>query len=284
MTLQLRSRSFLFAQSPRYFRLFQVVPCPLSCAFVRAVIIDCFSPAHNCFIAGNWLSVVTDLIASSYLGFTYSIPGYSLGHLSFLHQMIWWQCTTIQVFIIQQMMWPFFFAATSQKRDKIGKCCHYCTSRSLSGRREGKFPKLYCTTVQLEDLLWGSPSLCAAGMTALHHLSSQPCFHTASDRSSEAPSLSCLPGIQWKKSEVYLELTVTLTPGDVRLLYNFWKEFIFFPFELLNSINRMMTVSNCKGVALISLMGQIIVVNVHFLAQWNSVGLFDCPPPRSKSI
>lgn len=86
---------------------------------VRAVIIDCFSHTYNCFIAGNWLNIVPDLIGSSYLRFTYSIPGLTWGHLSSLLQMIWWQCTAIQVFISPYTMQSFFFAATSQRREEM---------------------------------------------------------------------------------------------------------------------------------------------------------------------
>lgn len=110
--------TLLSSQDTRYFRLFQVVSCPLSCAFAIAVIMGCLSHTYNCFIAGNWLNVVTDLIGSSYLRFTYSIPGLSLGHSSFFLQMIWWQCTAIQVFVSQQMIWSFFFTATSQRKKK----------------------------------------------------------------------------------------------------------------------------------------------------------------------
>lgn len=91
----------------------------LSPAPVRAVIIDCFSHTYNCFIAGNWLNIGPDLIGSSYLWFTYSIPGLSSGHLSSLLQMIWWQWTVIQVFISPNMILSFFFAAPSRRREDI---------------------------------------------------------------------------------------------------------------------------------------------------------------------
>lgn len=137
-----------------------MVFCPLPCAFVRAVIIDCFSRTYNCFIARNWLNVVTDLIGSSYLGFTYSVPGLSLGHLSFFLQMIWWQCTAIQVFISQQMIWSFFFAATSQKRDKIRGNAFITALQGVSVSESGREVSWSCTVLTLEDapVGWAAPS------------------------------------------------------------------------------------------------------------------------------
>lgn len=134
-----------------------MVFCPLPCAFVRAVIIDCFSRTYNCFIARNWLNVVTDLIGSSYLRFTYSIPGLSLGHLSFFLQMIWWQCTAIQVFISRQMIWSFFFAATSQKRDKIGGNAFITALQGASVGESGREVSWRCAALTLEDAPVGSP-------------------------------------------------------------------------------------------------------------------------------
>lgn len=106
------------SQDTRSFSLSQVVPYP-SPVPVRAVIIDCFSHTYNCFIASNWLNTVPDLIGSSYLRFTYSIPGLTWGHLSSLLQMIWWQCTAIQVFISPYTVQSFFFAATSPRREEM---------------------------------------------------------------------------------------------------------------------------------------------------------------------
>lgn len=134
-----------------------MVSCPLSCAFVIAVIIDCFSGAYNCFIASNWLNVVTDLIGSSYLRFTYSIPGLSLGHLSFFLQMIWWQCTALQVFISQQMIWSFFFAATSQKRDELERNAFITALQGGSVGESGREVSQSRQTMTLEDALVGSP-------------------------------------------------------------------------------------------------------------------------------
>lgn len=134
-----------------------MVPCPLPCAFVIAVIIDCFSRAYNCFIASNWLNVVTDLIGSSYLRFTYSIPGLSLGHLSFFLQMIWWQCTAIQVFISQQMIWSFFFAATSQKSNEFEGNAFITALQGGSVGESGREVTRSCTTLTREDALVGSP-------------------------------------------------------------------------------------------------------------------------------
>lgn len=149
--------TLLSSQDTRYFRLFRVVSCPLSCAFVIAVIIDCFSHAYNCFIASNWLNVVTDLIGSSYLRFTYSIPGLSLGHLSYFLQMIWWQCTAIQVFISQQMIWSFFFAATSQKRDKIRGNAFITALQGGFVGESGREVTWSGTALTKEDALVGSP-------------------------------------------------------------------------------------------------------------------------------
>ena len=134
-----------------------MVPCPLPWAFVITVIIDCFSRAYNCFIASNWLNVVTDLIGSSYLRFTYSIPGLSLGHLSFFLQMIWGQCTAIQVFISQQMIWSFFFAATSQKSNEFKGNAFITALQGGSVRESGREVTRTCTTVTREDALMGSP-------------------------------------------------------------------------------------------------------------------------------
>lgn len=134
-----------------------MVSCPLSWAFVIAVIIDCFSHTYNCFIARNWLNVVTDLIGSSYLRFTYSIPGLSWGHLSFFLQMIWWQRTAIQVFISQQMIWSFFFAVTSQKRDKIEGNAFITALKGGSVWESAREVSRSCTTLTLEDARAGSP-------------------------------------------------------------------------------------------------------------------------------
>lgn len=170
-----------------------MVFCPLPCAFVRAVIIDCFSRTYNCFIARNWLNVVTDLIGSSYLRFTYSVPGLSLGHLSFFLQMIWWQCTAIQVFISQQMIWSFFFAATSQKRDKIRGNAFITALQGVSVRESGREVSWSCTVLTREDAPVGSPvPFVMPGMKALHHHPCLPCFHAASCASSNACYLSCL--------------------------------------------------------------------------------------------
>lgn len=170
-----------------------MVFCPLPCAFVTAVIIDCFSRTYNCFIARNWLNVVTDLIGSSYLRFTYSIPGLSLGHLSFFLQMIRWQCTAIQLFISQQMIWSFFFAATSQKRDKIRGNAFITALQGVSVRESGREVSWSCTVLTLEDAPVGSPvPFVMPGLKALHHHLCLSCFHAASCAFSNACYLSCL--------------------------------------------------------------------------------------------
>ena len=207
-----------------------MVPCPLPFAFVIAVIIDCFRRAYNCFIASNGLNVVTDLIGSSYLRFTYSIPGLSLGHLSFLLQMIWWQCTAIQVFISPANDMVFLLCCHKPEKQRMrGKCFHYCTSRRLCrGVREGRYPKLHHT--DMGRCSRGQPHpFVTPGMKAPHHHSHSPVFMQPAIRLLKpVPFPVCILLCRKKHREFYTLLTATkLHIGYVRLCYSVLKKPIF---------------------------------------------------------
>lgn len=122
-----------------------------------AVIIDCLSHTYNCFIAGNWLNVVTDLIGSSYLRFTYSIPGLSLGHLSFFLQMIWWHVQPFKFSPAGRWYGLSSLLPQARKETKIGGKAFITALQGGSVWESGREVSRSCMALTLEVALVGSP-------------------------------------------------------------------------------------------------------------------------------
>lgn len=202
--------------------MFQIIPSgplPSSCAFVIAVIIDCFSRVYNCFIASNWLNVVTDLVGSSYLGFTYSIPRAFLGHLSFFLQMIWWQCTAIQVFISPQMIWSFFFCChTSQKSNEFEGNAFITALQGGSVGESGREVDLEVPHTDMGRCSRGQPHPFVM-LEWRHLIIILTVLLSCSYTSSKACSFPCCVLLRRKKHrEFYMILTATAVPWICKIL------------------------------------------------------------------